>query len=29
MKTILVHIEGDEGQDSRLNAAFDLVRAFR
>jgi nucleotide-binding universal stress UspA family protein len=27
MKTILVHIEGDEGQDSRLNAAFDLVRA--
>lgn len=27
MKTILVHIEGDDGQDSRLNAAFDLARA--
>lgn len=27
MKTILVHIEGDDGQESRLNAAFDLARA--
>ncbi len=27
MKTILVHIEGDEGQPSRLQAAFDLARA--
>ncbi|WP_156255163.1 universal stress protein [Sandarakinorhabdus oryzae] len=27
MKTILVHIEGDEGQESRLAAAFDLARA--
>ncbi|MFZ4380524.1 MAG: universal stress protein [Sandarakinorhabdus sp.] len=27
MKTILVHIEGDDGQSSRLNAAFDLARA--
>lgn len=27
MKTILVHIEGDEGQESRLEAAFDLARA--
>lgn len=27
MKTILVHIEGDEGQESRLGAAFDLARA--
>lgn len=27
MKTILVHIEGDEGQEARLNAAFDLARA--
>ncbi len=28
MKTILVHIENDEGQESRLQAAFDLARAF-
>ena len=28
MKTILVHIEPDEGQDARLQAAFDLARAF-
>ncbi len=28
MKTILVHIEADEGQESRLQAAFDLARAF-
>ena len=27
MKTILVHIEGDEGQQARLGAAFDLARA--
>jgi nucleotide-binding universal stress UspA family protein len=27
MKTILVHIEGDEGQEARLNAAFDMARA--
>lgn len=27
MKTILVHIEGDDGQEARLNAAFDLARA--
>lgn len=27
MKTILVHIEGDEGQAARLAAAFDLARA--
>ena len=27
MKTILVHIEGDEGQEARLAAAFDLARA--
>jgi nucleotide-binding universal stress UspA family protein len=27
MKTILVHIEGDDGQESRLNAAFDVARA--
>ncbi len=27
MKTILVHIEGDEGQESRLSAAFDVARA--
>jgi nucleotide-binding universal stress UspA family protein len=27
MKTILVHIEGDEGQEARLNAALDLARA--
>lgn len=27
MKTILVHIEGDDGQESRLQAAFDLARA--
>ena len=27
MKTILVHIEGDNGQESRLSAAFDLARA--
>ena len=29
MTTILVHIEGDEGQASRLEAAFDLARACR
>lgn len=28
MKTILVHIDGNEGQDARLQAAFDLARAF-
>jgi nucleotide-binding universal stress UspA family protein len=28
MKTIIVQIEGDDGQDARLQAAFDLVRAF-
>ena len=28
MKTILVHIEPDEGQDARLQAAFDLARCF-
>jgi nucleotide-binding universal stress UspA family protein len=28
MKTILVHIESDEGQESRLQAAFDLARGF-
>lgn len=28
MKTVLVHIESDEGQESRLQAAFDLARAF-
>ena len=28
MKTILVHIEPDEGQGARLQAAFDLARAF-
>ena len=28
MKTILVHIEPDEGQEARLQAAFDLARAF-
>jgi nucleotide-binding universal stress UspA family protein len=28
MKTILVHIEGDEGQGARLQAAFDLARGF-
>ncbi|WP_164157045.1 universal stress protein [Sandarakinorhabdus rubra] len=27
MKTIIVHIEGDEGQDARLQVAFDLARA--
>ena len=27
MKTILMHIEGDDGQEARLNAAFDLARA--
>ena len=27
MKSILVHIEGDDGQDARLQAAFDLARA--
>ena len=27
MKTILVHIEGDDVQEARLNAAFDLARA--
>ncbi|MEI6486413.1 MAG: universal stress protein [Sphingomonadales bacterium] len=27
MKTILVHIEGDSGQEARLQAAFDLARA--
>lgn len=26
MKTILVHIEGDDGQAARLNVAFDLAR---
>jgi hypothetical protein len=26
MKTILVHIEGDDGQEARLGAAFDLAR---
>lgn len=28
MKSILVHIEPDEGQNARLQAAFDLARAF-
>jgi len=28
MKTILVHIESDAGQEARLQAAFDLARAF-
>ncbi len=28
MKTILVHIEADEGQQARLQTAFDLARAF-
>jgi nucleotide-binding universal stress UspA family protein len=28
MKTILVHIDSDDGQDARLQAAFDLARAF-
>ncbi|MFZ4689114.1 MAG: universal stress protein [Polymorphobacter sp.] len=28
MKTILVHIDADDGQDARLQAAFDLARAF-
>jgi len=28
MKTILVHIDDDEGQEARLQAAFDLARAF-
>lgn len=28
MKTILVHIEDDDGQEARLQAAFDLARAF-
>lgn len=28
MKTVLVHIESDEGQEARLQAAFDLARAF-
>ena len=28
MKTIMVHIDADEGQDARLQAAFDLARAF-
>ncbi len=28
MKTIIVHIDSDEGQDARLQAAFDLARAF-
>lgn len=27
MKTILVHIEADDGQEARLNAAFDLARS--
>ena len=28
MKTIMVHIEADDGQEARLQAAFDLARAF-
>ncbi|WP_439534935.1 universal stress protein [Polymorphobacter sp.] len=28
MKTILLHIESDEGQEARLQVAFDLARAF-
>lgn len=28
MKTILVHTEADDGQEARLQAAFDLARAF-
>lgn len=28
MKSILLHIEDDEGQEARLQAALDLVRAF-
>jgi nucleotide-binding universal stress UspA family protein len=28
MKTILVHIDSDDGQEARLQAAFDLARAF-
>ena len=28
MKTILVHVDSDSGLDSRLQAAFDLARAF-
>jgi hypothetical protein len=28
MKTILVQIDSDDGQDARLQAAFDLARAF-
>jgi hypothetical protein len=28
MKTILVPIEADDGQEARLQAAFDLARAF-
>lgn len=28
MKTIIVQIEADDGQEARLQAAFDLVRAF-
>jgi hypothetical protein len=28
MKTILVHVDSDDGQEARLQAAFDLARAF-
>lgn len=28
MKTILVHIDSDDGQEARLQAAFDLARGF-
>lgn len=28
MKTIMVHIESDDGQEARLQTAFDLARAF-
>lgn len=28
MKTIIVHIDSDDGQEARLQAAFDLARAF-
>lgn len=28
MKTIMVHIDADDGQEARLQAAFDLARAF-
>ncbi len=28
MKTILVHVDADDGQPARLQAAFDLARAF-